>query len=66
MKSDEMYRERLHMKQYSAWFGPSLKRMALLSLTLIAVAVGGLAIVRRVLRQSPRRRKRQKQSPDGQ
>jgi hypothetical protein len=46
MKIDEMNRERLHMRQSSAWFGSSLKRMTLLGLTLIAVAVGGLAMVR--------------------
>ena len=42
---DEMNRERLLMRQYSAWFGFSLKRMALLGLTLIAVAVGGLVMI---------------------
>jgi hypothetical protein len=49
IESDEINRERLHMRQYSAWFGSSLKRMSALGLTLIAVAVGGLAMVR----QSP-------------
>jgi hypothetical protein len=42
---DEMNQERLLMRQYSAWFGFSLKRMALLGLTLIAVAVCGLAMI---------------------
>ncbi len=45
IKSDELNRERLHMRQHSAWFGFSLKRMTLLGLTLIAVAVGGLAMI---------------------
>lgn len=48
IKSDEINRERLRMRQYSTWFGSSLKRMTLLGI-LIAVTVGGLA----TLGQSP-------------
>ncbi len=63
VKSDEMYRERLHMRQYSAWFGSSLKRMALLSLTLIAVAVGGLAMVRQSPETKPAQAQETKAKP---
>lgn len=56
---DEMNRERLHMRQYSAWFGSSLKRMTLLGLTFIAVAVSALAMVR----QSPETKPAQAQEP---
>jgi hypothetical protein len=41
---DEMNRERLLMRQDSTWLGYSLKR-TLLVLTLIAVAVSGLAMI---------------------
>jgi hypothetical protein len=63
MKIDEMNRERLHMRQSSAWFGSSVKRISLLGLTLIAVAVSGLAIVRQSSETKPAQAQEAKAKP---
>jgi hypothetical protein len=34
------------MRQFSAWFGSTLRMMALLGVTLIAITAGGLGVVR--------------------
>jgi hypothetical protein len=43
---DKTYRKPLRTRKYSTWFGSSVTRMTLLGLTLIAVTVGGLGMVR--------------------
>lgn len=60
---DEMNRERLLTRQYSAWFGSSLKRMALLGLTLIVVAVSGLAMIRQNSETKPAQGQEAKAKP---